>query len=855
MALFGSILNLLYVVSSVATLISFFRPGRLEGGSPFEVIQLGEIYSRLSSPLQFTPPKIHRQSREAVSPGLAILAGTNGVGKSREAADMATELGKISGASYVYFARGYVEPSAPLPSVAEVRRVIVIIDDYDWGFQSAASNSFVERHAAQYQVAIQLKALWERISKICDIHAMFVTVNSHRLPVSEKVLGAFLPQSRIHNLQAVSVEECRTFTISVAQMLGLTIEPEVLDILLSSSDGRFDSLAVFLRTLPKGTKITKAQAESFARVRNTVWKLFKNQLASEQMWVYEQAELLRDFGLPCHLDYLKAIAKDSCVDTRITRIEEIGSSIWAVANGEFLIYDGQFAPPRRERESAKRLMSCVLSMRSRRRGQRYLFQEEMKTLCMHLACGTPSLNSIRFLKRLAKWYPRDMFFAYNLARAYAERGGFYRAIFALYRVFKRQDIRGLFSGKWIEVQAHLFLTDLYQEIGMHKRPTWESHVKLEHEFRYCALLADLETPDVGADGYEFIGPSDAEKHSRESFRNDLRELGYQVPPSLTIDSRMLRAIVHHKYGRYLLNQVHREHDAIRHEEIVTQLMPDLGEAFLNCATACLQLGDAMRALEYLDKAEEIGPQQMHETTFRYMVSRERWRCYQDIGQISQAQHWFLRCVELAESEHLQEDRQLRESLLSVDSNPEYWEFYERLARTREKKYTEVLSYRVPSLRFQLNFPPDWKVDKEWMSGEDEIELFVVVFSSQVAWDYHSRCPRDASIDILYTKRSQDTGHSLEEFGTSIMKQMNTVFRGRVSWWCAPNQDLLSHPNSLRWDFHIKERSPKVGFAVVCELAEARVAFKVMCQTCARSGFWPLFERVSRDFLQGIAQVA
>ena len=158
-----------------------------------------------------------------------------------------------------------------------------------------------------------------------------------------------------------------------------------------------------------------------------------------------------------------------------------------------------------------------------------------------------------------------------------------------------------------------------------------NHGVIEH----LPILADTEKPDLGVDHYNVVHSCDGQTaNAKESLRHHLQELGYAKPTVMQpLDSRVMRAVVHYEYSACLLRQVHREYEAIRHAEIVTELLPNFGEALLNCSHAYLRVGNSIRALDFAQRAQRAGPHATDSTMFEYLVARESYLCNVDIGDV------------------------------------------------------------------------------------------------------------------------------------------------------------------------------------------------------------------------------
>ena len=347
------------------------------------------------------------------------------------------------------------------------------------------------------------------------------------------------------------------------------------DILATASDGRFDIIATFLAGFRAGTVIAKPDMERYWQVRHTIWEIFTSALSEDQRAVYDQAKLLRDFRLPVRGGYVTALMHTYGQMQTQTEVLNLLRSIWPIDGDEAIPYEGQFGPPQVDESRAIRVARAMLTMGDLRLSDRYAFQNEMKAFGSILVGMGRSKEGLRFFRQLRRWYPHDWYFAYLLAEADRAAGHKLRAVMALFQILRRWDARSIYSGKWIEIQCHLLLAQLYQDLGKSRERDWSYHQRLEHEFVVAAGLADLDMPDLGPGDFETEYASHPETVGEFEKRLELehKELGYEVPSFLSVDAKRSRAIVHHRYSDYLLGQIHREFDVIKHESIAFQLLP------------------------------------------------------------------------------------------------------------------------------------------------------------------------------------------------------------------------------------------------------------------------------------------
>lgn len=124
--------------------------------------------------------------------------------------------------------------------------------------------------------------------------------------------------------------------------------------------------------------------------------------------------------------------------------------------------------------------ACLTAGHVLRRRKRYLYQLEMKALAETLLKIIQDKQALLLLHKLASWYPRDRYFAYLLAGVYSKRRKYLRAIWHLYRIFGKPDVMVVYSGKWIEIRAHLLLAHIYQSMGLFKlHHDWSWHKRIE----------------------------------------------------------------------------------------------------------------------------------------------------------------------------------------------------------------------------------------------------------------------------------------------------------------------------------------------------------------------------------------
>lgn len=844
---------LLKILGGVAYLLKiyeFLLPKHRETTSPFETILIWKLPDALASPLRQTPPRIARAQCIRGDVTFQIIAGGSGVGKTRSALDTVSALAKATQAETVYLARRYVDPLAPLPQSAPVRKVIVLIDDYDYGSVPASSLSFEDRQAAYSQALTNLKRLRDFLRTKVDLYGFIATLNTHRMPVTAEDVTEITEGFTFIELPQVSRQEHKEFIGALETALDISFEDDARHTLEEACDGRFNTIATFLSSIPRGTKVNKEQAQQYLKILHRVWDMFRDQLSAEQHWVYDQVKSLKDFGLAPRVEYLAHMAHDNPRVVHPAQVSEVILSLWRIYGDEAVVYDGQFGPPNRTLDLGKTVAkTCLAVGQQLLQKKRYAYQQELKTLVGDLGRLPKDSIYLEVLRECNRWFPHDRYFALLLAEAYDAEGQPFRGIVELYRIFQHLDRHVFYSGKWVEIQAHLQLAYLYQRIGLHKRRDWKSHARIEHEFEFAAMLADLELPDVGAEGYELVESSGPNLDWQKKLKDDLMELGYEMPKNLSLGSKRLRAMVHHSYSTYLVQQTHREHAALSHEKTVTEVLPDFGEAYNNCARAAFQLGDSERALGFLAQASKAGPQYMDRVTFNYWIARGRWLAYLNLGNLELAHSYFAQCQQLSMQEPLSTNKELYADLELAERDKTLWQRYARLAENRQKSFGEQLTYRLPTQKIEVVLPSDWKIDHEVCSGGGQEDWLYACFSSPFTWDPATKKPSDASVDLFYTTEQQHLSRDIESFGRWWFEEKKARFGGNCSWAREIEPCDLGAATFCQWHFDIGGSWPKTGKLLTFASPQSRVSLLLMCEVCGRSTFWTMLESIGQVFKQ------
>jgi len=414
----------------------------------------------------------------------------------------------------------------------------------------------------------------------------------------------------------------------------------------------------------------------------------------------------------------------------------------------------------------------------------------------------------------------------------------------------------VYSGKWIEVRAHLLLAHIYQSMGMYKlRHDWNCHKRIEQEFNMAASLADLDIPDVGPNGFEYVGSSGKGVNPvvdpKKPLKEHLHELGYDVPEGHSLNTKRLRAIVHHSYSAYLLSQYHQEYLAIHHEAIVSQILPDYGEAYLNCAKACLQLGDSQRAVAFLGQAASASPQYLDQATYSFMVSSYRYQAHADLGQMDVARKYFAECQELSKHEPLSVDEELKAGLARMEKDADYWDRHARLASRREKRFADAITYCLLAEGIKIVLPSDWKIFGENCSKSDEGDWIIAGFASPLTWDDKTKSPSDATVTLHYTTEAEHIAKDVQAFALWYLGNQEASLRRRWGSRFSKRMDVaplnLGNATFCQWIFKIAGKWPKTGKVMAFALPQARIVLHLMWEDCGNATFSPIMESIGTSF--------
>jgi tetratricopeptide (TPR) repeat protein len=844
----GTIFNIIRAGASVVSALSRFRKNEKPSEPPFVVVPIQQLASQLPSPLKVIPTKVNRPFRSKDDAGLYLLLGGAGVGKTREAADLAERIAALTGTTTVYLARGYVDASVPLPARSDIRRITVVLDDYDYGFAHAAASSFAERQAGYARALFNLGKLFARLKSSIDLHACIVTVNTHRLPITSSDITEILPECSCISISAVNPEEFREFVNSTAKALKLQISEDAFEILVQNCDGRFDTIATFLSTLNSGSAIGKADVEKYAEIRFAAWKLFRARLSNQQQIVYDQVQILKHFKLRPRIQLVEALVKARGQNIIRSDVQRIAETIWLVSDGEVIVYDGQIGPLESSDLDPAPVANAILASGSLRFKYRYAFQEEAKSFGYFWVKTHAQQEQIAFFKRMRKWYPRDRYFAYLYAVSHATQGHNFRAVYALYRVLNSVDIRVVYSGKWVEVQCHLLLAELYQKKREREARDWQFQRRIEREFELAIGLCDIGIPDFRPSDFELVYSSRPKVEADKELESEHKELGFEIPSGATLDSQRLSGMVHHRYASFLVSQVHREFDVLKHEAIASKLIPGFGDAPLYCAMACNQIGDSRKALEFIEQARRVEPAYFTPAEFQFMLSHTAANALAGLGDVAEARRLLQECIVMTRSGKHPDDPSRLITLEHQLAHSGYWQNISTLMTLRTKSFSPNLQYDIHNLNLSLKFPPEWKIDKEIADGDASRFSLTAVFSSQIKWDVRGQAPLDGSITLSCSNLESEMSLKADSLALrSFEKQKN----GTIEWHFDEKFTSLDKNVMTIVRIIVKQAWPKQGILVAVALPNCRVQLLLLWEKSGTRVLKLPLEAIAKDFVEQV----
>ncbi len=835
---------------AIASIRSIFRKKEIHAQpleTPFVIVPIKDIANKIPSPLKVIPKRIDRTFQVKAEPGVYLLLGGAGVGKTREAIDLIERIATLSGANTVFLASGYVDASAPLPPRTDVRRVVVVIDDYDYGYAPAGALSFDERQVGYAHAIENLKKFYLKTKGLIDLHALVVTVNTHRLPISVSDVTESLPECSVTSVPAVTPVEFREFITAAGNVLALQISDEAMDFLVQNCDGRFDTVATFLANFDRNSSVQKSDAQKYVSVREVAWTLFRSKLSNEQQAVYDQVRNLKSFRLPARIEYITVLLRLKKHKRSLFEIQSIVESTWPVINGKAIVYDGQIGSFKSDDLNPTLVARAILDSRVLRVKDRYSFQEEAKTFGLLWTQLRSQKEQIAFFKRMAKWYPYDRYFAYLLAESQTGRGHYFRAIITLYRILNRLDVRIIYSGKWVEIQCHLLLAQLYQKIWAKKIRNWKLQEKVEREFKMALGLTEIPA-DLDPNAFVTVYSSSPSQDAVKKWESDHKELGFQIPPEVSLDAKRLQGMVHHRYATYLINQHHREYDVLKHEEIASELIPKFGDAALYCAIACNQVGDNQRALNFIDQARRLGPAIFDGPEFEFMLLYTAGNALGGLGDVNQAKENLQHCLEMARQGKNPDDAARVLKLEGALRDENHWKSVATLRALRRKVFAPNLKYEIRDPNFLFAFPPQWKIDHE-AAGEVAGGFGIqAAFSSHVTWEDHSKGPIDASASVLCSNLPEEMSLDAQSLGLSYVQGFPKVFQAAVE--CHTDETLTTVDKRVLWNtrFTAKQLWPKQGIIIIAALPTHRVRLMLLYEKNGAHILRQPVETLARDFI-------
>ena len=836
-------------VAIAIALWHWLRGRRGHGESfPFRLVPVEELDGHLPSPLMHSPDYVDRRQNYDMAHPFYLITGGKGVGKTREALELVRKLVRAHGAQAVYVKRGYLTPPARLPQDLDVKKVVVLIDDYDYGEKRLTSSAFSDRAMAVARVVADLRRTFEFFKQRVEICGFVATANSYRLPLSSEERGELSPACRIIELSSVDSQTYAAFLDNAAKILSLTITPEARAGFIESCDGQVGSIATYLSTIQAGSTLTKQSVRDFAEKRKTLWKSFRRELTDEQRSVYNCLAMLRLFRLNTRLAYvLRFIGKSTEPQDKhlLTRAIE---AVWSIEDGCIVTYDGQF-PEDGDRPPLESVAAVVLKCgRHLQRHDRSVFQEELK-LFLGEVMDSPSVNTVgRLLRRVRGWYPQDRYFGYLHATLLSKQRKWISATAVLFHYLRESDPSHPES-VWMEVQLHLLLGSIYMSGGLGSRLTPEKvYSRVEHEFRIAVFLTQMSESDL-----KLLQPRKRPTQRfrrRYSTRNyNIRELGYIPPFSLPIDVRRLRATAYHEYAKFLSQQTHREHDALSCEKAAIDCIPEFGEAHVTAATLCLSLGDTSQALEHLNRARQARPLVWSAETYSFMLARETWRVKQDAGEEQEARKSYEEALGLASEPPLNADVHLREAMQEARPGTEGWEQRRRLARTRTKHFGDHLEYTVHPYGVTLRLPKDWKVDRESATAANPPDVSAI-FSSQVFWDETGTKEADACIIVLISGPADDSGQSGHDRALGIMDALSQTKGTSVKAYSLIDNEKRGAGDLSVWEYEISQRKwPKRGLMLSFDRGDSNFLLQAMCQVSGLGLLWQAVEQTVGDLFE------
>lgn len=843
----------MWIISIISILFNFCQnlynrccPPKPYNYFPFKEIDLDQLASNLSSPLDTFPKYVQRNISYSLTDKRYILYGRQGVGKTREAFELIKKFNDSFGVEKIYLKNGYVDCPFSLPVNAEVRRVIVLIDDYDYG--SATNLSWdSEDSNASLTMLENLSKIFNFFEKRVELLAFIVILNKDRIPYifnNDDNRGF-----RIIDVSDITKEEYIHFLDLLIKNQSITC-PDMIKIEFEKLyDARFSSIATCFNNYEEGKQLTEQDLNSYRTNLKEIWKMFRDRLSVKQKLIYEAMSILKKFSLTPLFEYVVELVYLQEPEINDAEIKIIVESLWAVKEGEIIYYSNQFSSSAPSRQDLEKMFQCISRIGNvlSRGPKRYCLQSDMLIFGRHIINSRDKVLVNAFLHMLNQWFPLDRFFAYQYAFFKFNNKQYLKAISILFRVLKKWNPLSYLSGKWIEIEIHLLLANIYiAMIGKRKINPIEKYKRIEFEYKKAIDLGKL-AKDCDVDGFEFVGewPGDNvrkdKKDEKIELENHLKELGYLHSRNLKLNHEKIRAMAHFDYAKYLTTEMHREYDAIEQNNIVIGLFPDCGDAFMLNAQMYLGIGDTIRAIRSLEEAEKRESYYFAKNVFLYFLAYYRWRTCLDIGQIQEAQNYLEKAMNLVDAlidvaGNIKRNLEHQASSDAISKMPVF------LWKIRTKEFGNGLKYKILPCNLVFDFPVGWKIAEE-LCTINSLESFVVTFSPQIKIDEKTLSCFDASVTFQFLKRSKHDVETIEDFGEKYIKSL------KLQWRICNNKRNIGCGSLLEWTHKSHSNRSFKGCLLAIERPDCRVLLQLMSQSFSYNHFKPFFDALIRDSLK------
>ncbi|MDZ4186688.1 MAG: hypothetical protein U1D25_01085 [Hydrogenophaga sp.] len=824
--------------------------------SPFEVIELNKLSSAgLLRPMDFEIQKLQSVVRKPTSDRFQIICGGPGVGKTRHAIECIELIAKEYRADIIYVARRYVDEFSAIPKKGSIRKVIVVIDDYDQGYAPSTGNDFMERYSAGGASIANLIALKTKLCKELEVLGMVVTINNHRLPLDGAIARLSECDFSIVDLDELNQTEFSNALSELSSNFNIEMDESIIQTIRSGFDGRLDTLSAFVHEF-KGQKVSSENAENFLSKNGIIWEAYRESLSMQQRDVYDIARLLWNSKLNPKIEYFFEMAL-----MPRSLVESIIKSNWPIHNGVVILYDSQFRGSAIGDLELDLVVTAILrGFKSLAKFDRQGFQNDLKCLGQILIERKQLHQALRLLRCAISMFPKDRYFAYLNADAHKQLGGrlhIFLAILSLYRIFRnRKDFWLIFaSGKWIEVRARVLLAEIYQDPLIFNEKNFDVRTKIQREYSFALTMVENASKDADIGSYRKLKMDasgvpledrdggyvydESEINSKE-MHHYLSELGLIRSDTSRFDYDGLQAFVYHSMAKYASRCTNSEHLTLKYESLVAQIVPEFGEALLSCADACLSMGNEREAIRYLDMTENCGPKYQPEEVFRLRVAITRSLAYADLGTSDESLIRFNSIkIQAANASIIQ---------IELDKR---WDQAKQLNELRDKNFSTSLLYYVKRIKFRIEVPAGWKVSNEFCKLDHD-EYFFAGLSSPTEWSPQSRQPGDASVSISYQAYPQYAPR------TSVAQYVNDFFENIKAKdpadWFSLSEVKCANGRYFSYGFSTKSVWPKSGCLQIMDHDQARVVFITMCQKNVSVQFAELFDRLRKHFSASLAGI-